>query len=130
MPAGRVTAAAIRGSRPGYDSQLRVTASYDPTAFRAFWKINGMTPIICACCGLAVARARCAPKNSFPQEERSWIAGVVIACPFIQEIFPDFRGGELAPLYPVRRPRPPDATASAERAARRCGADRLGERVM
>ena len=23
-------------------SQLRVAASYDPTAFRAFWKINGM----------------------------------------------------------------------------------------
>jgi hypothetical protein len=23
-------------------SQLRVTASYDPVAFRAFWKINGM----------------------------------------------------------------------------------------
>jgi hypothetical protein len=22
--------------------QLRVAASYDPTAFRAFWKINGM----------------------------------------------------------------------------------------
>jgi hypothetical protein len=23
-------------------SQLRVAASYDPAAFRAFWKINGM----------------------------------------------------------------------------------------
>jgi hypothetical protein len=69
MPARRVTAAAIRGSRPGYDSQLRVAASYDPTAFCAFWKVNGMTPIICASCGLAVARARCAPKNSFPRKK-------------------------------------------------------------
>jgi 2-polyprenyl-6-methoxyphenol hydroxylase-like FAD-dependent oxidoreductase len=60
-------------------SQLRVAASYDPTAFRAFWKINGMLcppdqvytdPEVVACTKEAVRRHGTAPPVARPTREQ------------------------------------------------------------
>jgi hypothetical protein len=55
--------------------QLRMAASYDPTAFRAFWKINGMVcppeqvytdPDVVACTREALRQHRDAPSAAQP----------------------------------------------------------------
>jgi 2-polyprenyl-6-methoxyphenol hydroxylase-like FAD-dependent oxidoreductase len=60
-------------------SQLRVAASYDPTAFRAFWKINGMVcppgevytdPDIVACTRQALSQRGNGPPVAQPTREQ------------------------------------------------------------
>jgi hypothetical protein len=60
-------------------SQLRAAASYDPTAFRAFWKINGMVcppddvytdPEVVACTRETLRRHGAAPLVAQPTREQ------------------------------------------------------------
>jgi 2-polyprenyl-6-methoxyphenol hydroxylase-like FAD-dependent oxidoreductase len=60
-------------------SQLRVAACYDPAAFRAFWKINGMVclpgqvytdPHVIACTQVALRRHSAAPPVTQPTSEQ------------------------------------------------------------
>jgi 2-polyprenyl-6-methoxyphenol hydroxylase-like FAD-dependent oxidoreductase len=66
------------GDRVSYP-QLRVAASYDPVAFRAFWKINGMVcppeqvytdPQVIACTRAALSRHGSGPPVAQPSREQ------------------------------------------------------------
>ena len=75
----RATARAIPDPRPGQLSQLRAAVSFDPTAFRALWKINGMVcppdevytdPDVIACTQEALRRLGAAPPAARPTREQ------------------------------------------------------------